>query len=61
VKKSTFHVSRIAKILWQRKSRHHQLPDSGGSGESAPGRPGLGQHGVNIMGFCKEFHAADQG
>ena len=23
--------------------------------------PALGQHGVNIMGFCKEFNAATQG
>ncbi|OYY73039.1 MAG: 50S ribosomal protein L11 [Gammaproteobacteria bacterium 28-57-27] len=28
---------------------------------SPPIGPALGQHGVNIMGFCKEFNAATQG
>lgn len=27
---------------------------------SPPVGPALGQHGVNIMGFCKEFNAATQ-
>ena len=31
-----------------------QIP--AGKATPAPGRPALGQHGVNIMGFCKEFN-----
>ena len=27
-------------------------------GQANPAPPALGQHGVNIMGFCKEFNAA---
>src|SRR5438105_5239544 len=36
-----------------------QLP-AGKANPSPPVAPALGQHGVNIMGFCKEFHAATQ-
>ena len=34
-----------------------QIP-SGKANPSPPVGPALGQHGVNIMGFCKEFNAA---
>jgi large subunit ribosomal protein L11 len=37
-----------------------QLP-AGGANPSPPVGPALGQHGVNIMGFCKEFNAKTQG
>ena len=33
-----------------------QLP-AGKATPARPVRPALGQHGVNIMGFCKEFNA----
>ena len=36
-----------------------QLP-AGKANPSPPVGPALGQHGVNIMGFCKEFNAATQ-
>jgi len=36
-----------------------QLP-AGKATPSPPVGPALGQHGVNIMGFCKEFNAATQ-
>ena len=36
----------------------HQAPDPGRAGQPcAAGRPALGQHGVNIMEFCKAFNA----
>jgi large subunit ribosomal protein L11 len=34
-----------------------QLP-AGKANPSPPVGPALGQHGVNIMGFCKEYNAA---
>ena len=36
-----------------------QLP-AGQANPSPPEGPALGQHGVNIMGFCKEFNAKTQ-
>jgi len=36
-----------------------QLP-AGKANPSPPVGPALGQHGVNIMGFCKELNAATQ-
>ena len=36
-----------------------QVP-AGKANPSPPIGPALGQHGVNIMGFCKEFNAATQ-
>ena len=30
---------------------------AGKATQAPPGGPALGQHGVNIMGFCKEFNA----
>jgi len=33
---------------------------AGAANPSPPIRPALGQAGVNIMGFCKEFNAATQ-
>jgi large subunit ribosomal protein L11 len=36
-----------------------QLP-AGAANPSPPVGPALGQHGVNIMGFCKEFNAKTQ-
>jgi len=36
-----------------------QLP-AGKANPSPPVGPALGQHGVNIMGFCKEFNAKSQ-
>jgi large subunit ribosomal protein L11 len=42
--------------------RIHQAADSCRQGEPEPaGRPALGQHGVNIMEFCKAFNAHTQG
>jgi large subunit ribosomal protein L11 len=34
-----------------------QIPGRAGQSRAAR-RPALGQHGVNIMAFCKEFNAA---
>jgi len=46
---------------WRRKSPDSSSCSSRGEGEPfAAGGPALGQHGVNIMGFCKEFNAATQ-
>ena len=36
-----------------------QIP-AGAANPSPPVGPALGQHGVNIMGFCKEFNARTQ-
>lgn len=36
-----------------------QVP-AGKANPSPPVGPALGQHGVNIMGFCKEYNAATQ-
>jgi len=36
-----------------------QLP-AGAANPSPPVGPALGQHGVNIMGFCKEFNSKTQ-
>jgi len=36
-----------------------QIP-AGQANPAPPVGPSLGQHGVNIMGFCKEFNAATQ-
>ena len=37
-----------------------QIP-AGQANPAPPVGPALGQHGVNIMGFCKAFNAATQG
>jgi large subunit ribosomal protein L11 len=37
-----------------------QIP-AGQANPAPPVGPSLGQHGVNIMGFCKEFNAATKG
>ncbi len=44
------------KVLTQIKL---QIP-AGKANPSPPVGPALGQHGVNIMGFCKEFNARTQ-
>jgi len=36
-----------------------QIP-AGGATPAPPVRPALGQHGVNIMDFCKQFNAKTQ-
>src|SRR6266487_676562 len=62
----TFHVSRFThhasqimakKVVGQIKL---QIP-AGQANPAPPVGPALGQHGVNIMGFCKEFNAATKG
>jgi large subunit ribosomal protein L11 len=37
-----------------------QIP-AGNANPAPPVGPALGQHGVNIMGFCKEFNAKTKG
>ncbi len=37
-----------------------QIP-AGAANPAPPVGPALGQHGVNIMGFCKEFNAKTKG
>src|SRR5258706_2349364 len=37
-----------------------QIP-AGQANPAPPVGPALGQHGVNIMGFCKEFNAVTKG
>ena len=37
-----------------------QIP-AGQANPAPPVGPALGQHGVNIMAFCKEFNAATKG
>ena len=37
-----------------------QIP-AGAANPAPPVGPALGQHGVNIMGFCKEFNAVTKG
>ena len=37
-----------------------QIP-AGQANPAPPVGPALGQHGVNIMGFCKDFNAATKG
>lgn len=44
------------KVLTQVKL---QIP-AGGANPAPPVGPALGQHGVNIMAFCKEFNAKTQ-
>jgi large subunit ribosomal protein L11 len=36
-----------------------QIP-GGQANPAPPVGPALGQHGINIMGFCKEFNAASK-
>jgi hypothetical protein len=51
-----------AKVKWQRKSQAYiklQVP-AGQANPSPPVGPALGQHGVNIMEFCKAFNAQTQ-
>lgn len=40
-----------------KSNRLYQIADSAAKATPAPPvGPALGQHGVNIMGFCKEFN-----
>jgi transcription termination/antitermination factor NusG len=43
----------------EKSHRQHQAPDSRRQGDAGAARraPALGQHGVNIMEFCKNFNA----
>ena len=53
----------VKKIYDGQESPHpDQAPDPGGAGQSPapPVGPALGQHGVNIMEFCKAFNAQTQ-
>src|SRR4029077_3971651 len=52
VEKASFFMAK--KVTGQIKS---QIP-AGQANPAPPVGPALGQHGVNIMGFCKEFNAA---
>ena len=56
----THHASRITKFYMAKKITGQiklQIP-AGQANPAPPVGPALGQHGVNIMGFCKEFNAA---
>lgn len=45
----------------QKRSCQNQIADPRRRGQSSPPvGPALGQHGLNIMGFCKEFNARTQ-
>ena len=47
--------------LRRRSSRRHQAADHAGPATPAPPvGPALGQHGVNIMEFCKPYNAATE-
>src|SRR5438445_8296743 len=56
----TFHASRITRDFMAKKITGQiklQIP-AGQANPAPPVGPALGQHGVNIMAFCKEFNAA---